>query len=103
MKQFDIYRNPDPQSARRTPYLVVLQSDYLSVVESVVVAPLVPLTRRKPIARLTPVIAVSGIDHVLLAHEMAAVSRATMKRVAGTAASARDEIIAALDLVFLGF
>lgn len=101
MKQFDIYRNPDTQSARRTPYLVVLQSDFLSVVESVVVAPLVPLNRRKPIARLTPVIAVSGVDHVLSVHEMASVSRAPLKRLAGTAA--RDEIIAALDLVFLGF
>jgi len=103
MKQFDIYRNPDTQSARRTPYLVVLQSDFLSVVESVVVAPLVPLARRKPVARLMPIIAVAGIDHVLLAHEMAAISRALLKRPAGTAAPARDEIIAALDLVFLGF
>ena len=103
MKQFDIYRNSDPQSARRRPFLVVLQSDFLSVVDSVVAAPLVPLARTKPIARLTPVISVAGNDHALLIHEMSAISRSLMKRAVGTAASRREEIVAALDLVFLGF
>jgi len=103
MKQFDICRNPDPAFGRRRPYLVILQSDFLGAVESVVVAPLAPATRIEPIGRLTPTVDVAGVKHVLLVHEMAPVSRSYLKRVVGTMAPKRDEILAALDLVFLGF
>jgi toxin CcdB len=103
MRQFDICRNPDPASARRRPYLVVLQSDFLSNVDSVVVAPLAPTARTKPVARLTPVTVVAGTEHSLLVQEMGAVPRQALKRVLGTMASQRDEILAAIDLVFIGF
>lgn len=103
MKQFDIYRNPDAVAARRRPYLVVLQSDFLNVVETVAVAPLALLERTKPISRLTPFVDVAGTKHILLVHELAAIPRGTLKRHAGTAAAKRDEILSALDLVFLGF
>ena len=103
MKQFDIFRNPDPVFARRRPYLVVLQSDFLNTVETVVVAPLAPATRTKQIERLTPAIEISGTPHVLLVHEMAPVTRTRLKRAVGTMAAKRDEILAAVDLIFVGF
>jgi hypothetical protein len=103
MRQFDLYRNPDTASAKRRPYLVVLQSDLLTVVETVVVAPLVPLARSKSAHRLTPVIAIGGVEHAILVHDLAAIARSQLKRAAGTAVSKRDELMAALDLVFIGF
>ena len=103
MRQFDIYRNPDPAFARRRPFLVVLQSDFLSDVESVVVAPLAPASRTRPITRLTPGTEVGGSGYFLLVHEMGAVPRTALKRAVGTMAVKRDEILAAIDLVFIGF
>ena len=103
MKQFDIFRNPDPLFGRRRPYLVILQSDFLNVVETVMVAPLAPASRTKAIARLTPEIDVAGAAHILLVHEMAPVVRSNLKRVVGTMVTKRDEIMAAVDLIFVGF
>lgn len=103
MKQFEIYKNPNPSASRRRPYLVVLQSDLLSVVETVVVAPLATLERTKPISRLTPIVDLDGLKHALMVHELAAIPRGILKRCVGSAASKRDEILSALDLVFLGF
>jgi toxin CcdB len=103
MRQFDLYRNPDPISARRLPYLVILQSDLLAVVETVVVAPLVPAHRVKAVPRLMPTIEVAGVEHAVLVHDMAAITRSHLKRQVGTAAAKRDELIAAVDLVFTGF
>lgn len=103
MKQFDIYRNPDPKTARGRPYVVILQSDFLSIVETVVVAPLASAVRAKPIVRLTPILEVAGVHFALYVHDMAAIPRALLKRKVGSAAVKRDEIVAALDLVFQGF
>lgn len=102
-KQFDIYRNPNPKTVRLAPYVVVLQSDFLNVVDSVVVAPLVSTTKIAVVPRLTPVLALSGQDYALLVHQMAAQPRNALKRVIGSASSLREEILGALDLVFVGF
>lgn len=103
MRQFDLFKNPDPISARRLPYLVVLQSDLLAIVETVVVAPLMPAHRVKVVPRLMPSIGIAGVEHVVLVHDMAAIARNQLKRQVGTAAAKRDELIAAVDLVFTGF
>lgn len=103
MRQFDIFRNPDAASARQRPYLVVLQSDLLNVVGTVIVAPLAPASRFDPVARLTPTFAVGGTDYLIMTHDLAAIPRKVLKRPVGTAESKRDQILAALDLIFLGF
>jgi toxin CcdB len=103
MRQFDLFRNPDAASARRRPFLVILQSDLLNVIDTVVVAPLAPASRTKLVPRLVPVINIAGVDHAILVHDLAAIARSQLKRPMGTAASKRDELLAALDLVFLGF
>lgn len=103
MRQFDIFRNPDAASARRRPYVVVLQSDLLSGVGTVVVAPLALPERTNAVSRLTPIVDVAGSRHVMLIHDLAAIERRVLKRTVGTAAAMRDEILAAIDLVFIGF
>jgi len=103
MKQFDVYRNPDAKAARIRPYVVILQSDFLSIVETVVVAPLASAVRAKPIVRLTPLLDVAGVQYAIYVHDMAAIPRALLKRKVVSAAAKRDEIVAALDLVFHGF
>jgi toxin CcdB len=103
MRQFDLFKNPDPVSARRFPYVVVLQSDLLAVIETVVVAPLTPAHRTKVVPRLMPTVEIAGVEHAILVHDMAAIARAQLKRNVGTAAAKREELIAAIDLVFTGF
>ena len=103
MKQYDVYRNPDPASAKRRPYLAVLQSDFLTVIDTVVVAPLAASTRVKPVARMMPVVAVADVEHYLMTQELAAISRSVLKKPVGSIAAWRSEIVAALDLIFLGF
>ena len=47
INQFDVLANPFPRSRDRQPFLVALQSDLLMrVLDTVVVAPLEPKTRR---------------------------------------------------------
>lgn len=103
MRQFDFFRNPDPVSARRRPYLIILQSDLLNVIDTVVVAPLAPVSRIKLVPRLTPVVEIAGVDHAILVQDLAAIARSQLKRPLGNASAKRDELLAALDLVFLGF
>ncbi|MFM9862038.1 MAG: CcdB family protein [Micropepsaceae bacterium] len=103
MRQFDLYKNPDPVSARRLPFVVVLQSDLLTVIETVVVAPLALASRTKVVPRLIPTIEIAGVEHAILVHDMAAIARTQLKRQVGTAAAKRDELIAAIDLIFTGF
>jgi toxin CcdB len=103
MRQFDLYRNPDPPSARRRPYLIVLQSDLLEVMETVVVAPLARAKTTMPIKRLTPVVEIGGHQYLVLVHEMAAIPRQELRKRVESAASLREALTAALDLVFFGF
>lgn len=103
MRQFDVFRNPDSASARQRPYLVILQSDLLRDVSTVVVAPLALSSRFPPITRLTPTIAIAGNEYVILTTDIASIPRKALKRGVGTAAAKRDEILSALDLVFVGF
>ena len=85
------------------PYLVVLQSDFLRAVETVIVAPLAPMDRGKFIVRLTPMIDLGGKQYLIMIHEMGAVPRSMLKRTAGSAMLQRDEIASALDFLFSGF
>lgn len=103
MRQFDVYRNPDARAARSRPYVVILQSDFLNIVEAVAVAPLASAVRAKPFVRLTPLFDIAGVQYAIYVHDMAAIPRALLKRRVGSAAVKRDEIVAALDLVFHGF
>jgi toxin CcdB len=103
MKQFDVFRNPDSHSARQRPYLVILQSDVLRGVATAVVAPLALSSRFPPISRLTPTVTIAGKEYVILISDLASIPRKVLKRSIGTTATKRDEILAALDLVFVGF
>ncbi len=103
MRQFDLFRNPDAKSARRYPYLVVLQSDLLGGMETVVVAPLAKLKGLTPVKRLTPTIEIDGKSYLIMIHELAAVARDELRKLVGKAAGMRDSITSAIDLVFFGF
>lgn len=101
MAQFDIFRNP-----RRGvyPFLLDLQADLLRDLATRVVAPLCPLRkhRGKPLSGLNPVVALGNVDHVILFQELAALPTAALGEVVASLQSRRNELVAALDLLFTG-
>ncbi len=104
MKQFDIMANPFPRSRERQPFLVALQSDLLvRSLDTVVVAPLERAASGIFADRLNPPVEVDGQSFVLVAQELVTVRKSVLGNPRGSIATARDAIIAALDLLFTGF
>jgi len=104
MPQFDVYRNVNPATRVRVPYLLDVPSDLLETLLTSVVVPLYrsDVTKGKAISRLNPTFAIGGKQLVMLAPELAGVSRANLGERTGNLSAQRTEIIAALDLVFAG-
>lgn len=85
-------------------YVVIVQSDHLSDLETRLVIPLLPLgTGGMPATRLNPILRVDGIDHVLVTQHAAALKTAQLGRVIENLSGYRDEITSALDLLITGF
>lgn len=101
MAQFDVFQNP---RGGAYPLLLDVQSEILARLGTRVV---VPMTTRKklgstPITRLNPVLAVDGVDHVLVVQELAAIPATALGKRVGSLAFARRDIVAALDLLITG-
>jgi toxin CcdB len=104
VNQFDIHANPFPRSRERQPFLVVLQSDLISrSLDTVVVAPLEAASGGKYADRLNPAVTIGDRPFVLVAQELVAVRKSVLGAPRGSLGHERDQIIAALDLLFTGF
>jgi toxin CcdB len=104
MRQFDVFANPFPRSRGRQPFLVALQSDLLArSLDTVVVAPLEASEHGKYADRLNPQIAIEDKVFRLIAQEIVTVRKSVLGETRGSLARERDQIIAALDLLFTGF
>ncbi|MDR3056479.1 MAG: CcdB family protein [Zoogloeaceae bacterium] len=104
MRQFDVFPNPDTSSRTRFPYLVVLQSDLLERLEDIVVAPLRDPRQGKPVPmlRLNPGVEVMGATYLIFMQSLAAIPRRLLTAPVANLSPRRDEIIAALDVLFTG-
>jgi toxin CcdB len=101
--QFDVFDNPIPRARRDFPLVVVLQSDVASIGRDRIVAPLVPRNRMAKLAgRLTPVVSVGGVEHVMLVPRMTSVASAELRVTRAQLSAHRDDIVMALDFLFLG-
>lgn len=104
MAQFDVYRNANPGSRARVPYLLDVQSDLLDPLATRVVVPLCKpeVLKGKLAERLNPVFEVGGRKVAMLTPELAGVSRKMLGERIGNLADERSSIIAALDLLITG-
>lgn len=104
MAQFDVYRNPNPSSRGRIPYLLDVQSGLLDPIATRVVVPLCKpeVLSGKPAERLNPGFEIEGRKLFLLTPELAGLPRKVLGDPVANLATERREIIAALDLVFTG-
>ena len=104
MAQFDVYRNPNPATRSRVPYLLDVQSDLLEPLATRIIVPLCKpeVLSGKPAERLNPAFEVEGRKLLMLTPELAGVSRKALGERVANLAAGRMAIIAALDLVFTG-
>lgn len=99
MARFDVFRNEGG-----TGYLLDVQSDLLSGLNTRVVVPLLPRSfAPSPAQRLNPVFEVEGQAVLMATQFMAAVPVGELRAHAGSLAGQHDEISSALDMLFLGF
>jgi toxin CcdB len=103
MAQFDVSRNPNPDSADAVPYLLDIQADLLDGLNTRVVVPLLTKTAMGKTAKiLNPMFNIENQQVVMSTAELAGVSVRSLGDKVCSVAQHRDEIIAALDLLFTG-
>jgi toxin CcdB len=104
MGQFTVHKNKNPQTKALFPLLLDVQTDLLGDLRSHAVVPLTksPAALQKAISRLTPIIKVDGVSHLLVTHQLAAIDQSALGAPVADASEHRDAIIAALDLLLTG-
>lgn len=103
MPQFDVYLNPNAATRKAIPYLLDVQADLLDTLATRVVAPLVLAGEMGLAARqLNPQFKIKGEAVVMSTAELAGVPIRSLGDKVASLKSKRDEIIAALDLLFTG-
>lgn len=100
MARFDLFRRPRSQSG----YLLQLQSDFLDVLDTRVVAPLLPpASVPLPMRDLHPSFDIEGETYLLATQLLGVIPKRELGRPVGSLAAHQDEITRALDLLMTGF
>ena len=104
MAQFDVYRNANPASRVRIPYLLDVQADLLDPLATRAVVPLCKpeVLKGRLAERLNPVFEVGGRKVAMLTPQLAGVSKKMLSERIGNLADERRSIIAALHLLITG-
>lgn len=99
MARFDVCQNEGGSG-----YLLDVQSDLLSDLNTRVVVPLLPtIEAPKPAQRLNPEFEIERTRVVMATQYMAAIPESELKTAICNLAEQQHEISAALDMLFLGF
>lgn len=99
MARFGVYKNSEGAG-----YLLDIQADLLSHLNTRVVVPLLPLDiAPMPARTLNPVFDIEGTAFSMVTQFMAAVPAHMLKTTMFSLESQRNDITAALDLLFQGF
>lgn len=100
MARFDVYARPDGAAG----YVLDVQADVLSGLNTRIVVPLLRVADAPiPAKRLNPVFEIGTESYVMVTQFMAAIPRALLRNPVTTLDDRDSEIMAALDLVLVGF
>lgn len=103
MAQFDVYLNPGADAHHAIPYLLDVQADLLDGLATRVVVPLIAAEEMTAAARqLNPQFRIREVAVVMSTAELAGISVRSLGEKVASLKDRRDEIIAALDLLFTG-
>lgn len=105
MPQFTVYRNKNPETLSTVPFLLDIQNDLLSDLETRVVVPLSPafVMGGRTLKPLMPVLEIEGAPYVLLTPQMAGIPKSELGAPVTRIDSYRSEIITAVDFLLTGF
>jgi toxin CcdB len=99
MARFDVYK-----MAKGGGFLLDVQTDLLSGLNTRVVVPLLQRTEAPmPAQRLNPFLEVDNVEVIMATQFLAAVPETELKASVGNLDGSRNEISAALNMVFSGF
>jgi len=100
MARFDLF-----EIAGVDGLLLEVQADVMSGLATTVVVPLRPADRRpRAMSRLNPILEISGMRYVMETQSLGAVPRKQLGQAVGSLGiGVHDEIVRALDMLFLGF
>jgi toxin CcdB len=101
LRQFDVFRNPNTQSAKQIPYLMIIQHHEFEALSTTVV---IPLRDRKlpPEPRFNPIFEVEGKFYVLMPELMAAMDKKSLKQHIANLDKYQLEIKQAVDILLGG-
>ena len=100
--QYDVFANPDPETAESHPYFVVLQHAVLSRLNTRIVAPLITPRSIPFLERLMPEVTVQGSRYVVDMTNVGVMPTREIGPAVANLESHRYVIVGALDLVFTG-
>jgi toxin CcdB len=105
MTAYSVFENPNPRTKAAVPFLLDVQSELLAGLGTRVVVPLYRSAAPDvhAMSRLTPVLQFQGQPLVAMIPELAGIARRELGPVAGDLASARAEVLQAIDLLLTGF
>lgn len=99
MRRFDVFKNPEGGG-----YMLDVQADLLGHLNTRVVVPLMPANAAPvPAKSLNPMFEVEGEPVIMATQFLAAVPASLLKTAVTNLESRRQDITAALDLLFHGF
>lgn len=104
MAQFTAYRNRNPKTAQRYPYLVDIQNDLFDDLHTRVVIPAMSadLFGGEPLKKLMPVVTIENERYLLLAPQLAGIARTELGAPVMELGEYRNEIVGALDFLVSG-
>lgn len=104
MAQFDVYRNSNRNTRQTYPFLVDVQHEAISDIDTRLAVPLTALTNQPGMAmrRLTPEVLIEDQNFLFMTPLLASVPVSLLRQPVGTLESARYQLTAALDLAFTG-
>lgn len=104
MAQFDVYRNPSKTTRAHFPYLVDIQSPYISEIATRIVIPLAYLSSfsGEAMSGLTPRITYRNEELLLLIPQISSIPAMHLMKPIGSLAHFREEIINVLGFAIAG-
>jgi|SRR5512138_1271992 toxin CcdB len=105
MAQYAIHKNRNINTKKLYPYLIVVQSPLLDVLETRMV---IPVTEKenfdgKSMTNLNPLIEIEGRECIIQTQQMASIHHNNLGTQIGDASSKRNEILASIDFLITGF
>lgn len=99
MARYDVFRNPSGNG-----YLLDVQADLLSELNTRVVAPLLPhVAGMKIVRKLNPTFVIDGKQYVMFTHLLATVPASRLVEPRASFLNHQDDIASALEMLFQGF